>query len=264
LLRARSQELRKKKNIKELRLRKQMAAAQDKAKADRAKAPELKRGKAADAAGRRRSTSEQTKVLARQKSLEEMAKKKKRAAKASESEEEEEEEEDASEGSEGSEEDDDVDFGQRSRRGKRDSRQGRGDDDEANDGGKDDDDEGDGMGRGNDSSNAKDRSGGSKRSGDLVDEDEWPDEAKGGLTLTDVNKTRLPRRFLEEKLEEPYLAKAIKGCFVRYLIGSYQVHRGGSFGGALRWFVRWRVHRCAGVTWWVRGARCGVVREARI
>lgn len=30
-----------------------------------------------------------------------------------------------------------------------------------------------------------------------------------------MNKIRVLRRFLEEKLEEPYLEKAIKGCFVR-------------------------------------------------
>ena len=40
--------------------------------------------------------------------------------------------------------------------------------------------------------------------------------------MDDVNRIRVPRRFLEEKLEEPYLERAIKGCFVRYLIGAYQ------------------------------------------
>ena len=62
---------------------------------------------------------------------------------------------------------------------------------------------------------------------DDLEEDEagpWPEESAGGLKLVDMNIARVTRETLYRIIDEPFVEKAIKDCFVRYMIGVHNGH----------------------------------------
>eukprot|EP00613_Pedinella_sp_CCMP2098_P054275 CAMPEP_0171897276 /NCGR_PEP_ID=MMETSP0992-20121227/48049_1 /TAXON_ID=483369 /ORGANISM="non described non described, Strain CCMP2098" /LENGTH=819 /DNA_ID=CAMNT_0012525393 /DNA_START=15 /DNA_END=2474 /DNA_ORIENTATION=+ len=227
----RVKDLAKKKTIEGLRLKK-AAAEQSKKGADKAGAGGKKqattvRGKAAA----RGTSSEQAKVEARQKSIEDMRRRKKKAVGTASDEEDEEDEDEEEEEEEAEAEADSED-----------DSEGLSDDEDVSSnrfvkkraaanttaGNDDDDEEGSGyeqarQDRHRDTAAGEDEEEDAGEHGGRSSSqyEEWPDEEHGGVRVEDVNKIRIPRRFLEEKLEEPYLEKCVKGCFVRFLIGAH-------------------------------------------